>query len=57
MPDHWILPNDDKSKALPPIPKVEYKAPAASAPAAATPESEAASAPATATTSDANKQP
>ena len=53
MPDHWILPNDDKNKALPPIqsedkvPAVHAAAPsssdshnaaaAASAPAAATP--------------------
>ena len=44
MPDHWILPNDDKDKALPPA-HTEDKVPAVSAPAAP-PASDAASAPA-----------
>lgn len=48
MPDSWIMQNDDKNKALPPLPKAEDKVPAASAPVA-TPRLEAASAPAAAT--------
>jgi general secretion pathway protein D len=48
MPDHWILPNDDKNKALPPI-QYENKVPAASAPVAASSAADAASAPAAAT--------
>ncbi|MFZ2336316.1 MAG: type II secretion system secretin GspD [Sideroxyarcus sp.] len=48
MPDHWILPNDDKNKALPPI-QYENKVPAASAPAAAPSAADAASAPSAAT--------
>ncbi|HLY96168.1 MAG TPA: type II secretion system secretin GspD [Sideroxyarcus sp.] len=47
MPDHWILPNDDKNKALPP-PHTEDKVPAVIAPAAAPSAPEAASAPAAA---------
>jgi general secretion pathway protein D len=36
MPDHWILPNDDKDKSLPPKPEQPAPAPeAASAPASA----------------------
>jgi general secretion pathway protein D len=36
LPDHWILPNDDKDKSLPPRPEKPAPAPeAASAPAAA----------------------
>jgi hypothetical protein len=37
LPDHWILPNDDKDKALPPKPETPASTPAAaaSAPAAA----------------------
>ena len=34
MPDHLILPNDDKDKALPPKPEIKVPAGAASAPAA-----------------------
>ena len=45
MPDNWIMQNDDKNKALPPI-QSENPAAAASAPAAATTAPEAASAPA-----------
>ena len=55
MPDHWILPNDDKNKALPPA-HTEDKVPAASAPAAASSASDTASAPAAATPIDPVKQ-
>ena len=47
LPDHWILPNDDKDKALPPA-HTEDKVPAASIPAAMPSASDAASAPAAA---------
>ncbi len=36
LPDHLILPNDDKNKSLPPKPEIKVPASAASAPAAAT---------------------
>jgi general secretion pathway protein D len=59
MPDHWILPDDDKDKSLPPKPEnpappadagfIQIGPDAASAPAAATPSANAASAPAAAT--------
>ena len=55
MPDHWILQNDDKNKALPPA-HTEDKVPAASAPAATPSSPDAASAPAAATTADLFKQ-
>jgi general secretion pathway protein D len=64
LPDHWILPDDDKDKALPPKP--EQPAPAtatppgpdaASAPAAAPPVADAASAPAAASPADRFMQP
>jgi len=42
---------------LPPLPKIENKTPAASVPAAVTPELEPASAPAAATTIAPSKQP
>lgn len=50
MPDSWILQNDDKNKALPPV-NPENQVPAASAPAA-TSNPNAASAPAAATTAE-----
>jgi general secretion pathway protein D len=54
LPDHWILPDDDKDKALPPKP--ETQAPAASV--AAPPSSpDAASAPAAASPADRLIQP
>jgi general secretion pathway protein D len=59
MPDHWILPDDDKDKALPPRPEQQPPAPAtpagpdaASAPAAAPSAADAASAPAAASPAD-----
>lgn len=55
LPDHWILPNDDKDKALPPA-HTEDKVPAVSAPAA-TPAPGAASAPAAASPADRFIQP
>jgi type II secretory pathway component GspD/PulD (secretin) len=45
LPDHWVLPNDDKEKALPPKPEKPAPAPAA------------ASAPAATSTSDLFSQP
>jgi len=50
MPDHWILPNDDKNKALPPI-QSEDKVPPVKAPAASF-TTDAASAPAAASPAD-----
>ncbi len=50
MPDSWIMQNDDKNKALPPV-HPENQVPAASAPAA-TSNPDAASAPAAATTAE-----
>jgi general secretion pathway protein D len=53
LPNHWVLPNDDKDKALPPKPE-KVTPPAASEPAAASPSS----APTAATTLDQlNQQP
>jgi general secretion pathway protein D len=34
LPDNWVMPNDDKNKALPPKPEQPIPAPAASAPSA-----------------------
>lgn len=67
MPDSAVIQNDDKDKALPPLPPEYYNAPAApppvarlhldatSTPAAAMPATEAASAPAAANHSDSIK--
>ncbi|ADE10739.1 type II secretion system secretin GspD [Sideroxydans lithotrophicus] len=59
MPDHWILPNDDKDKSLPPLPEKPVSAAssteAASAPAAAPTQS--ASAPVAASPPDRLPQP
>ncbi len=55
MPDHWILPNDDKDKALPPA-HTEDRVPAVRAPAAL-PAPDAASAPAAPSAPDAASAP
>jgi general secretion pathway protein D len=55
MPDHLILPNDDKDKALPPKPEKPAPA-AASAPATTSSNSDAASAPVAASPDDSFKQ-
>jgi general secretion pathway protein D len=55
LPNHLILPNDDKDKALPPKPEKPAPA-AASAPAATSSNSDAASAPAATTYIDPLKQ-
>ena len=60
MPDHLILPNDDKDKALPPKPvkSAPASAPAAaSAPVAASPSPDAASAPVASSPADHSAQP
>ncbi len=60
LSDHWILPNDDKDKSLPPKPEPVAPvtpAPAASAPAAATSSTDAASAPVAASPADRFTQP
>ena len=56
MPDHLILPNDDRNKALPPA-NTEDKVPPVKAPAAETPLADAASAPAATPTADAASAP
>lgn len=58
MPDHWVLQNDDKNKALPPIPAASAPAATTPIPATATPAPAAASSPAAATSSaPLNQQP
>lgn len=56
LPDHWILPNDDKDKALPPA-HTEDKVPAVSTPAVPPSGTDAASAPAAASPADRFIQP
>jgi general secretion pathway protein D len=56
LPNHWILPNDDKDKALPPA-HTEDKVPAVSTPAAPPSGTDAASAPAAASPADRFIQP